>query len=99
MSKGGYVYIVTNKARTVLYIGVTANLSVRSYEHKFEKGSSFTSKYNCTDVVFYQFYDTIEEAIDREKQLKNWHRKWKINLIKTSNPTFKDLFDDVRDLV
>ncbi|MFK7899468.1 MAG: GIY-YIG nuclease family protein [Cyclobacteriaceae bacterium] len=68
--KGGYVYIVSNKRRTVLYIGVTSNLYNRIYEHKNQEGAKFTSKYNCTDIVYYEFFDSIEEAIDREKVLK-----------------------------
>ena len=68
--KGGYVYLVSNKKRTVLYIGVTSNLYSRVYEHKNGNGSSFTKKYKCTDLLYYHFYPTIVEAIEQEKQLK-----------------------------
>ena len=96
--KGGYIYIVSNKHRTVLYIGVTSNLYSRAYEHKVGEGSAFTRKYNCSDLLYYEFYDLIEAAIEREKQLKKWHRSWKENLIRTLNPEMKDLFDEVAEM-
>ena len=96
-SKGGYVYIVTNKYRTTLYIGVTNNLYARAYEHKIGEGSGFTQKYQCHDLVYYDFHDHIESAIIREKQLKKWKRAWKDRLITEFNPTWKDLFDSVSD--
>lgn len=71
ISKGGYVYIVSNKNRTVYYIGVTSNLYARVYEHRNGKGSTFTNRYNCTDLIYYKFFDHIESAIEREKQIKN----------------------------
>ena len=95
--KGGYVYIVSNPRRTVLYIGVTNNLYKRTYKHKHDEGSSFTRKYNCTDLLFFEFYDHIESAILKEKQLKKWNRIWKLDLIKTQNPEMKDLFEEVED--
>ena len=81
-AKGGYVYIVSNKYRTVFYIGVTSDLFNRAYEHKNAIGSSFTTKYKCTDLLYFEFFETIEEAIAREKLLKKWKRQWKIDLIK-----------------
>ena len=78
MAKGGYTYIMSNITRSVLYIGVTANLADRSYQHKYEEGSNFTKKYNCTDLIYYEFFDNIEDAIAREKLLKKWNRAWKI---------------------
>ncbi len=60
--------------------------------------STFTKKYNCTDLVYYEFHDTIMAAIKREKQLKKWNRAWKINLITALNPTFKDLYDEAEEL-
>ncbi|WP_040495888.1 GIY-YIG nuclease family protein [Fulvivirga imtechensis] len=98
MSKGGYVYIVSNKHRTVLYIGVTSNLSARAHEHKHGEGSDYTQKYNCTDLIYYESFPTIEEAIAREKQLKNWKRKWKEELIQKFNPEMKDLYVEVSEL-
>jgi putative endonuclease len=97
-SKGGYVYIVSNKFRTVLYIGVTNNLNTRIYHHKEGEGSSFTKKYHCSDLIFFEFFESIEEAIQREKQLKKWKREWKIELIKKQNPKMLDLWDEIDDM-
>ena len=97
IGKGGYVYIMSNKYRTVLYIGVTCDLNTRVIEHKSEYGSTFTKKYNCTDVLYYEFYDSIEEAIHREKCLKKYKRSWKEKLIRKLNPGMKDLFDEISD--
>ena len=94
MKRGGSVYILTNISNDVLYIGVTTDLFFRLQEHISKKfPDSFTSKYNCTKLVYYENFSTIDEAISREKQLKNWHRQWKENLIMSVNPTWKDLFD------
>src|SRR3990167_4927516 len=90
-----YVYILTNEINTVLYIGVTDNLIKRIYQHKMKVVSGFTSKYNVNKLVYYEIYEDIIEAIKREKQLKNWHREWKINLIKRNNPDFNDLHDSL----
>ncbi|WP_296620428.1 GIY-YIG nuclease family protein [Marivirga sp.] len=62
------------------------------------EGSNFTTKFKCTDLIYYEFYESIEEAIIREKQLKKWKREWKINLIKKKNPELKDLFDEVAEM-
>ena len=97
-AKGGYIYIVSNKIRTTLYIGVTSNLSARSWEHKNLEGSSYTKKYQCTDLIYYEFHPSIEEAISREKQIKKWNRKWKENLTRSKNPLLKDLYNEVGDL-
>jgi putative endonuclease len=93
MERGGCVYILTNYLHTVLYIGVTSDLYSRIIEHK-EKlyPNSFTAKYNCCKLVYYEQFITIEEAIGKEKQLKNWKRAWKINLINSENPNWEDLF-------
>ncbi|MEQ9423105.1 MAG: GIY-YIG nuclease family protein [Cyclobacteriaceae bacterium] len=97
-AKGGYVYIVSNKNRTVLYTGVTSNLNARIQEHKAGEGSAFTKKYNCTDLVYYKFFETIEAAIDREKKIKKWNRAWKDKLIKDFNPDLRDLYDRVSEM-
>jgi putative endonuclease len=97
-AKGGYVYIVSNKNRTVLYTGVTSNLYNRIYEHKSGFGSQFTSRYNCTDLVYFEFFESIEEAIVREKQMKKWKRAFKENLINSINPGWKDLFGEVEEM-
>ena len=82
---------MSNKNRTTFYIGVTNNLEKRVIEHKGGTGSKFTSRYNLYDLVYYEIIADIEQAIKREKQLKKWHREWKLNLIKTVNPELKDL--------
>ena len=91
MNKNCAVYILTNKSNTTFYIGVTSNLAKRIYEHKSKCVDSFSSRYNVNKLVYFEQTESIQDAIKREKQLKNWRRNWKINLIKENNPTFKDL--------
>lgn len=91
MNKTCAVYIMTNYSETSLYIGVTSNLQRRIWEHKNKTVDGFTKKYNVDRLVYYELTDSIETAINREKQLKRWHRDWKINLIKEMNPEFRDL--------
>ena len=86
------VYILTNINNTTFYIGVTSNLSKRIWEHKNKFVDGFTKKYNVDKLVYYELTENIETAINREKQLKNWHRDWKIKLIKKINPNFDDLY-------
>lgn len=86
-----YIYIMTNKLNTSLYIGVTNNIERRVSEHKAGKMKGFTQKYKLTKIVYIEEYKNINEAVAREKQLKNWHREWKMNLIRKLNPTLKDL--------
>ena len=95
MTKQGFVYILTNKNNTTLYIGVTSNLIKRIYEHKNKLIDGFTKKYNLNKLVYFEPLDNITAAIEREKQLKNWHRNWKINLITEFNKEWKDLYDDI----
>ncbi len=87
-----YVYIVTNFNNTTFYIGVTNELERRIFEHKEEIKESFTKLYHLGKLVYFEECSDIEAAITREKQLKNWHRQWKINLIKSINPQLQDLF-------
>lgn len=82
---------MTNQYRTTFYIGVTANLSKRMEEHALGIGSRFTKKYNLLDLIYYEVFTDINQAINREKQLKNWHHDWKLNLIKSKNPTLQTL--------
>jgi len=91
MEKQYYVYILTNKSNKVLCIGVTNDLEHRMYEHKNKIIDGFTKKYNLTKLVYYEATTDVRSAIEREKQLKNWHREWKLNLIKEFNPEWKDL--------
>ncbi|HSY60296.1 MAG TPA: GIY-YIG nuclease family protein [Cytophaga sp.] len=96
MQYGGTIYILTNEYGSVLYIGVTSDLFTRIPEHRNKiYPDSFTARYNCTNLVYYETYARIEDAIAREKQLKKWNREWKIELISKFNPTWKDLFDDL----
>lgn len=95
MKRGGVVYILSNKARGTFYIGVTSDLWIRMNQHRNGEGSRFTAKYKLKYLLHYEFYSRIEEAIAREKQLKRWHREWKINLIKESNPQMQDLFHQI----
>ena len=92
-----YVYIMTNKANIVLYVGVTNSLSRRGYEHKTKQSfhGSFTKKYNINKLVYYEIYDDITFAIAREKQIKAGSRKKKIELIKSINPTWRDLYNEI----
>ena len=91
MNKTCAVYKMTNYSETSLYKGVTSNLQKRVCEHKNKVVEGFTEKYNVDKLVYYELTDSIESAINREKQLKRWHRQWKINLIKEMNPEFRDL--------
>jgi putative endonuclease len=93
MRKGGWTYIMTNKPRGVLYIGVTAELASRVEQHRRGQGSAFCRRYNCTRLVHAEEHATIEEAIGREKALKAWKRDWKVELIETGNPEWRDLIE------
>lgn len=92
--KQSFVYIISNKNRTVLYIGVTNDLERRIAEHKEALTKGFAKRYNCTDLLYYEYFHDIVQAIAREKQLKNWHSDWKWNLIKEENPDLVDLAAD-----
>ena len=88
-----WVYIVTNKPKGTLYIGVTGGLDDRMERHVLGKGSQFTSKYKLNQLVYYEEFQYIDDAIQREKQLKNWHREWKIKLIESINPKWLNLLN------
>lgn len=89
--KTAFVYIMTNKNKTTFYIGVTNNIERRVWEHKNKVNKGFTYRYNLDLLVYFERIEGIKEAIAREKQLKNWHREWKINLIKEENPEMTDI--------
>ena len=91
-----YVYILTNRHRTVLYTGVTNDLIRRVYEHKahLDQGS-FTAKYNVEYLVYYESATDVNAAIAREKQIKGWNRKRKNQLIEGKNPTWNDLYGSI----
>lgn len=90
-----YVYLLTNKTLTVLYTGVTNNLIRRIYEHKNKLQKGFTQKYNVDRLVYYEVYQSIIDAIEREKKIKGWSRKKKNRLVHTLNPLWKDLYEEL----
>ena len=92
--KKSYVYFLTNKNNTVLYIGITSNLHKRIYQHKTKTYKGFTYKYNCEKLVYYEEFDFINYAIIREKQLKAGNRKRKNELVNLINPDWIDLSED-----
>lgn len=93
MSKNGFIYIMTNIDNTVLYTGVTSDLKKRIYQHKEKMVKGFTSKYNIVKLVYFEMFEDIENAILREKQVKGGSRLKKIDLIKSINPEFQDLYE------
>lgn len=91
------VYILTNKSNSVLYIGITGNLPSRMDQHKNKAVRGFTEKYSVDKLVYFEQTEDVQSALRREKQLKNWHRDWKINLISDFNPEWKDLAETLLD--
>ena len=92
MNENAYVYFMTNRNNNVLYIGVTSNLEHRVLEHKNRvHPNSFTAKYKCFKLVYFEHGNSIKSAIEREKQLKNWKREWKNELVEKLNPEWNDL--------
>jgi putative endonuclease len=90
---GGWTYVMTNRPRGVLYIGVTADLPARISQHRAGEGSGFCARYRLTRLVLAEWHDTIDDAIRREKLLKTWQRAWKIELIEAANPQWHDLWE------
>lgn len=91
-----YVYIITNTWDTTLYVGVTNNLERRIREHRTKLNpNSFSAQYHLWKLVYYEAGEDAYAAISREKQLKNWHREWKFKLIRSMNPTMKDLAEEL----
>ena len=88
----GYVYIMANKRNGAIYVGVTNNLAARIYDHKEGRGSSHCKKYNIKMLVWYDTYDMVTDAIQRETTLKHWSRAWKLALIEKDNPNWDDLY-------
>ena len=95
MSKQGFIYILTNKHNTTLYLGVTNDLRRRVAEHKLHINSGFTDKYNIEKLVYFEIHEQIYDAIQREKQLKKWRREWKDALINELNPEWNDLSETI----
>ena len=93
--KTSSIYIITNKKHGTLYIGVTSDLVSRIYQHKNKIIQGFSSKYNLDKLVHYEIFEDISEAIFREKKLKHFLRKEKIDLIELTNPQWRDLYEDI----
>ena len=94
MDKNYYVYILASKRNGTLYIGVTNNLERRMYQHKNKLIDGFTKKYGVYKLVHFEMTNDVRSAIQREKQLKKWNRKWKLELIEKENPEWKDLSEE-----
>jgi putative endonuclease len=92
MDKSSYVYILASRPYGTLYIGVTSDLVRRIWQHRSNVIAGFTKQYNVKHLVWYEPHTDILQAITREKQLKRWHRDWKINLIQSTNPAWHDLY-------
>ena len=90
-----WIYIVTNRNHSVLYIGLTNNLSRRAWEHREGTGGNFPAAYRCNRPIYYEYYSNVHEAIDRESQLKKWSPAKKVELINRLNPSWLDLSADV----
>lgn len=95
MEQKFYVYILSSFHNRVLYIGMTSDLPKRVWEHKNKVIKGFTDKYNVNRLVYYEVYDDAESAIKRERNMKEWKRDWKIELIEKQNPEWLDLFEQI----
>ena len=94
---GGWVYMMCSMNHSTVYVGVTSNLPSRVYQHKHKVyPNSFSSKYNCIKLVYYKWFDTIEQAIMEEKRIKGGSRKKKEVLICSMNPEWKDLYEEIK---
>ncbi len=93
--KQACIYILANKSRGTLYIGVTSDLTARIWQHKNDLVAGFTEKYQVHMLVYYEMHETMLDAIQREKQLKKWNREWKIRLIEEFNATWTDLYAQI----
>ena len=95
MDKDYYVYILASQRNGTLYVGVTSNLIKRIWEHKNKAIEGFTQKYNVDKLVYFEQYHDPENAIKREKRLKKYDRRWKLELIEKENPEWRDLYTDL----
>ena len=92
---GGWVYIMADRYRGTMYVGVTADLALRVSQHREGTGSDFCARYGLKRLVWAEWLESIVAAIANEKQLKRWRRRWKIELIEKTNPEWRDLFDSL----
>ena len=90
-----YVYILASRKDGAIYVGITNDIVRRVYEHRIKAVPGFTSKYNITQLVWFEIYDDPTNAIAREKELKKWKREWKVKLIEAENPDWKDLYESI----
>ena len=95
MEKQPCVYLLTNKRNGTLYVGVTSDLIKRISQHKNDAVEGFTKKYGVHRLVWYELHENMSSAIAREKAIKEWKRKWKIELIESQNPYWRDLYEDL----
>lgn len=91
----GYVYMLSNSTRTLLYVGATKNLVNRVHLHEAGRGAAFTKKYHMKYLIYYEEYEFLKEAFKREKQIKNWKKEWKWNLVRSKNPYLLDLKENL----
>ena len=90
-----FVYILASARNGTIYTGMTSNLPQRIWQHKHHVAEGFTNDHNVTTLVWFELHENAEAAITREKQLKKWDRKWKLELIEAENPTWRDLYPDI----
>ena len=95
MAKSYWVYILTNAPRSTLYVGVTNDLVRRIYEHREGLVSGFTKRYKLKMLVHFEQFDDPQNAIQREKNIKHWPRVWKLQLVESTNPQWRDLYNDI----
>jgi len=95
MAKQPAVYILASKRNGTLYVGVTSELVKRIWEHKQDMVAGFTRKYQVHNLVYFEQHEDMNQAIQREKQIKKWKRAWKIELLEKSNPVWRDLWPDI----
>lgn len=95
MDKRGYVYLMANGRNGTLYLGVTSDIIQRAWQHRNGHGGTFSAKYGCRFLVWYEVHDDLQEARHRELRMKKWKRAWKLRLIEEANPHWRDLFDDI----
>ena len=93
--RSSHVYILASKRNGTLYVGVTSDLVKRVWEHKNDFVDGFTKRYGVHSLVYYEEHETIQDAIEREKNIKEWKRAWKIELIEKWNPSWRDLYGDI----
>jgi putative endonuclease len=93
VAMAAFVYFMTNRRNGILYVGVTTNLPARAYQHREGLVAGFKKRYGLKMLVYYEVFDDIRDAIQREKTIKHWPRAWKVRLIHQLNPNWNDLYD------